>query len=222
MEVFKTLKKEVICQFDLSANSPLIISDNTISKINVVSADTTFLKGKDKNNQDTYVIPGSSIKGVFRHYFYDYVKDDSITDELFGNILKDNTNRGKIKFNDAYADMSTIKTTIRYNTAINKISQSAQSGTLNSVETVIKGDFKSGFKIINFTNYELEMILKAMLSINDGEVSFGGRTSRGFGRMLVKNFKLVINNGYNEDFIPDLKEFNSIENVLEYLYEEEK
>lgn len=116
--------------------------------------------------------------------------------------------------------MSTVKTTIRYNNAINKISQSAQNGTLNSIEAVIQGDFKSGFKIINFTNYELETILKAMLSINDGELSFGGRTSRGFGRMLIKNFKLVINNGYNQDFIADIKEFNTIEKALQYLCEE--
>lgn len=219
MKVFKTLQKEAICQFDLSANSPLIIADNRTSKIDVTSAKTTFLKGKDENNQDTYVLPGSSIKGVFRHYFYDHVKDD-VTNVLFGNISKDNINKGKIKFNDAYADMSTVKTTIRYNTAINKISQSAQNGTLNSIEAVIQGDFKSGFKITNFTSYELETILKAMLSINDGELSFGGRTSRGFGRMLIKNFKLVINNGYNQDFIADIKEFDTIEKALQYLCEE--
>lgn len=216
MKVFKTLQKETICQFDLSANSPLIIADNRTSKIDVTSANITFFKGKDNSNQDTYIIPGSSIKGVFRHYFYDHVKDD-VTNNLFGNISKDNINKGKIKFNDAYADMSTIKTTIRYNTAINKISQSAQNSSLNSIETVIQGDFKSGFKITNFTNYELETILKAMLSINDGELSFGGRTSRGFGRMLIKNFRLVINNGYNKDFIPNIKEFNTIESVLKYL-----
>lgn len=218
MKVFKTLNREVICHFDLSANSPVIVSDNRLNKIDVTSANTTFLKGND-GVQNTYVIPGSSIKGVVRHYCYNRLSDKKI-DELFGNIKKEDINKGKIKFYDAYADISTVKTTIRYNTAIDKISQSAKNGSLNSVEAVVKGDFKSGFKITNFKDEELITILNAINSINSGELAFGGRTSRGFGRMLVKNFQLTINNGYNEDFSANTITFDSVQQTLDYLSKE--
>lgn len=218
MKVFKTLNREVICHFDLSADSPVIVSDNRLNKIDVTSANTTFLMGND-GVQNTYVIPGSSIKGVVRNYCYNHLSDKEI-DELFGNIKPEDINKGKIKFYDAYADISTVKTTIRYNTAIDKISQSAKNGSLNSIETVVKGDFKSGFKITNFKDKELITILNALNSIDSGELAFGGRTSRGFGRMLVKNFQLTINNGYNKDFSANTITFDSVQQTLDYLSKE--
>lgn len=215
MKVFKTLQQEAICSFNLCANSPVIVSDSRYNKLDSTLAKSTFLKGKNELNQDAYVIPGSSIKGVFRHYFESQGdKYNSFTSLLFGNIDTD-PNKGKIKFNDAYADMSTVKTTIRYNTAIDSISQAVKRNSLNSVEAVCKGNFRAGFKITNFTEYELEAILKAMLCIDTGELSFGGRASKGFGRMLVKDFVLTINYGYNKDFSANVKTFNSIDSALE-------
>ena len=196
--MFEIFKNEAIAEFDLVADGPLLISSGIKNNIDPTLPNTTFLSGYIKNGERTFVIPGSTIKGIIRHHASEsmnYLEEN----ELFGSLKPQ---KGKISFFDAYADSKTVRTTIRYNTAINKVSQSAKTTTLNDMQIVEKGIFKAGFKIINFKPLELSMILHTLCDINLSMVRFGGRRSRGFGQLKVENFKIVLKNGYGQDFQP--------------------
>lgn len=212
--MFLKLKKEAVAYFDLCAAGPVIISGKNNNKTDFNLSDISFLNAVDENGKTIYVVPGSTIKGVIRHHIEDkYDKDES---ELFGKE-KDGAHKSKVSFFDAYADMDTIETRIRYNTAINNVSQSVKGVTLNNIQTIEKGTFKAGFKIVNFSYIELEKILESLLAINNREVFFGGRTSRGFGRMQVKNFSITINNGYKNNFEADTKKIDIIDEAINML-----
>lgn len=212
--MFLKLKKEAVAYFDLCAAGPVIISGKNNNKTDFNLPDISFLNAIDENGKTIYVVPGSTIKGVIRHYIENkYIKDES---ELFGKV-KNGAHKSRVSFFDAYAVMDTIETRIRYSTAINNVAQSAQNGTLNNIQTIERGTFKAGFKIVNFSCFELEKILESLLAINDREVFFGGRTSRGYGRMQVKNFSITVNEGYNSDFVADVKKFDVIDNAIEYV-----
>ena len=111
-------------------------------------------------------------------------------------------------------------TNIRYNTEINKLTQTAKRGTLNDLEVVEQGVFKAGFRLVNFDNKlkDLKCILNALENINTGLVGFGGRKSRGFGKMKIGEFSLKIFEGYNADLsVKSEQEFTSFESAVKYV-----
>ncbi len=218
--MFKKIKNEAVAEFKLCADGPVLISSGKSCKTNPTLPDSIFLTGATENEQNVFVIPGSSIKGVIRTYVEDYFKTDKV-EELFGRV-KDTALRSKVSFHDAYADMSTVVDSIRNSTAINKISQSASNSSLNNMQVVEKGEFDAGFKIVNYEENELETIIKALMAVDDGELFFGGKTSRGFGRMKIKDFRIKINNGFDENLMPKITEFDSFDKVIEYLRNGEK
>ena len=125
--------------------------------------------------------------------------------------------KSMISFHDAYAVPETVVTNIRYNIAINKLTQSAKNTTLNDLEVVEQGIFKAGFRLINFDD-ELEWILNALKEVDTGLIRFGGRRSCGFGKMRIGDFCLKISEGYNADLsIKNEQEFTSFESALKYV-----
>lgn len=209
------IKNEAVAEFKLYADGPVLISSGKSCKTDPTLPDSVFLTGATEDEQNVFVIPGSSMKGVIRTYVEDYFKTDKV-EELFGRV-RGAALRSKVSFHDAYADMSTVISSIRNSTALNKVAQSASYGSLNNMQVVEKGEFNAGFKIVNYEENELEMIIKALMAVDDGELFFGGKTSRGFGRMKIKEFKIRINNGFDENLMPKITEFDSLEKVIGYL-----
>lgn len=227
--MFEKLERVAIAEFDLIADGPVLVQSGKSNKINPTLPDSSFLRGL-YYKEETLVIPGSTIKGVIRSYVSDFIdfserfKENQTLqiNKLFGCIGKgeQKSMKSKISFHDAYAVPETVVTNIRYNTAINKFTQSAKQGTLNDLEIVEQGVFKAGFKLINFDNKfkELECILDALEDINTGLVRFGGRKSRGFGKMKIGEFKLRIFDGYNADLsVKNEQEFTSFESAVKYV-----
>ncbi len=202
---FKVAEKEAICSFTLSAVGPVLISSGSSTKLNPQQSDSFFLSGiADSQGNIAYIIPGSSIKGVIRHYLYGFLKDEEKEEipKLFGNVGEQPT-ASKISFSDAYADMNTVETVMRYNTVVGPISQSATKG-LNNALAVRKGDFKAGFRLRNYKEKELAWILRALDGFNRQEIFIGGRVSRGFGRVSVSEFSMTLINGYTQELEPDV------------------
>ena len=153
---------------------------------------------------------------MIRHRVSELIKNKSAEEEIFGKV-SGIAQKSKIKFNDAYAVPDTIKTAVRYSTAINPVNQTAKNGTLNNMEVVEKGVFKAGFIFRNYETEEMKSILKALSEVNTGLIRFGGKVSRGFGKMRIDNFVMRINNGFNEMLEPDGEVvFRSIEEAAEY------
>lgn len=199
--MFKKIDKFIKAEFDLSAVGPLMISTGKSNETDPRLPDNTFLMGYN-GNESAFVIPGSSIKGVISNYVYHAVNgNEDRVKQLFGTD-KPVARKSKIAFHDAYADMSTIKTSVRYSTAVDPVLGNAKQHSLNNMQAVEKGVFKAGFRLINPTNEELVLIIKALEAVNKGIVRFGGNKSRGFGAMQVDNFRMTIYSGYNDMLEP--------------------
>ena len=73
--MFKKLSNQAHAEFDLCADGPVLISSGKSNKTNPTLPDNTFITGYNiiKESGETsrfenYLIPGSTIKGVIRHY----------------------------------------------------------------------------------------------------------------------------------------------------------
>lgn len=198
--------EKIICEaygsFTISADGPMIIRSTVNTKLTPENADAIFIESAVDEKNNAYLIPGSSIKGVVRHYLTNSYNDDVI-ENLFGKV-KNGALKSKISFSDAFADMSTIKTSMRYQTKIDAISQGASKGSLNSILAVTQGDFKCDYRIRNFSVDELELFIKAIKAFDSGEICIGGRISRGYGMVRIKDFNIVISNGYNDNLEPKI------------------
>ncbi len=193
----------------LSANGPVLIGSGSSNKTRPELPDNTFLRGYN-SGEECYVIPGSSIKGVVRHYLAKRYNDKDI-EELFGKVSGSASKRSLVSFSDAYADMSTVKNVKRYSTKLKSTSQGTVRGTLNTYEAVTEGDFSCCIRFKKVNKKQIAMILEALDAIENGTLFIGAKTSRGFGKMNVKDFKLVISDGYNSDLTPKIcGNFNSI------------
>lgn len=211
--LFKITKSIAAAEFVLSADGPVLVSGKSGREVDPTLPKEAFVVG-DTENGEAYVIPGSTVKGVIRSRFTDLYGEDKAK-ELFGCIGKGATHRSKLSFNDAYADMETVKTSVRYFTAINSASQSAKTGSFRDVEAVERGDFYAGFKAVNCSGKDIYELLIVLNDVNNGFVTFGGKKSRGFGTMKITSFKLTINKGYDENFVKvEEKTFNSLEEAI--------
>lgn len=208
---------DALINYTICPNGPVLVSASSGNKLHPEMPDRTFLKSCD-NGVEKYVIPGSSLKGVIRHYLYKKQSDD-LVDSLFGYSNrkdKDKENRkSRVSISDAFADMDTIQTTVRYSTSIGSVSQSAKEGSLNQCEAVIRGNFNGTMRLRSVSEAEIAMLLSALNAMNRGEICVGGRISRGFGRISVSRFEMTVTRGYNADLTPDIiGKYTSIDDAL--------
>lgn len=205
---------QVLLQFTLSPAGPVLVSSGSGNKLHPELPDNTFLMSYD-GEQDAFVIPGSSLKGVIRHYLYRIQQNDRQVDALFGFVEKKDAKKSKISVSDAFADMKTAETTVRHSTALGSVSQSAKNGTLNNMQAVTNGAFAGNIRLKNVNKDEILMILNSLKAINRGEICVGGRISRGFGRMRITQFQMTASGGYDADLKPIIAgAFDSLDKAL--------
>ncbi|GFR35911.1 type III CRISPR-associated RAMP protein Csx7 [Thermobrachium celere] len=211
--MFKKLVNEAIIEYKLETVSPLFVKSGKETGLDPNLADNVCLKVY-KDGVLTPVLPGTSIKGVFRsraekiliescdiinNACSENITDNTATDtkkvyenlcptcRLFGSkILK-----SRISFSDAYPQ-GQYKIGTRTCVGIDRFTGAAKKGVLFDMEYVEWAEFKGNIKIINFFNWQIKTILQIFKDIDEGIVLFGGLTSRGFGRMKVKNLNAKI------------------------------
>ncbi|MBP5604479.1 MAG: hypothetical protein J6X60_02905, partial [Ruminiclostridium sp.] len=120
-----------------------------------------------------------------------------VVDALFGDI-KNGGIKSRLSVSDSFADMNTVKTEVRHSTALGSVSQSAKTGSLNNMQVVTGGRFPCCIALTDSTEKEIIMLLKAVKAIDSGDICIGGKISRGFGRMNVVDFSIVISDGYDK------------------------
>lgn len=220
--MFRNLYNECRISFNLSTTSPLFIRSGEKLELDPSLPDDQFIRSF-YDGEFTAVIPGSSIKGVFRSraerllgecckVFYNdrlapdyseycYNNSRNIPDvkekynkicpacKLFGCLSL----KSRIEFKDAFPtrDEETgqlnIRFASRHNVGIDRVSGSAKKGALFEPEVLEYGVFRVEIIIRNYFKWQIKTILQVIEDINDGYVSFGGSTSRGFGRMTVND-----------------------------------
>ncbi|HHW00805.1 MAG TPA: CRISPR-associated RAMP protein [Clostridiaceae bacterium] len=210
--MFKTLYNECRIKFLLSAQSPVCIRSGENVELDPSLSDIQFIRSMH-NGEMNVVIPGSSIKGVFRNRAEKYLKgscrvfDNScfkrtkgIEDikkryvencpacRLFGSMSL----KSRIEFKDAYPLKDTVVLARRHNVGINRVTGSAMTGALYQPEVLEQGTFEVNIYMKNFFLWQLKTILQVIDDINEGFVTFGGLTSRGFGRMSADQVQLFV------------------------------
>lgn len=210
--MFKVLYNECIIRFNLSAKSPLLIRSGEKQELDPTLPDDQFIRSM-YNGEKVVVMPGSSIKGVFRSRAEKLLAEScNVFDKkcfnnakrldkakeiykticpacrLFGNMKL----KGRIQFKDAYPIEGSVKMGTRYNVGIDRVSGSAKGGALFEPEVLEQGTFEVEILLRNVFKWQIKTVLSIIEDINKGFVVFGGVTTRGFGKMEADDFKILV------------------------------
>lgn len=202
----KEFSRQVTGAFTLSADSPLLIKAGASNKTDPALPDALFLTGSD-GGTETYVIPGSSLKGVIRHYLEDnQILSTAEAESLFGR-QEGSLLRGRISLSDGYADPKTVHLVRRTNTALGGISQSVTQGSLNTTDTLDRGEFPCSFRILNPTPKDVCALLFALDAMHRHLLFIGGRSGKGYGRVSVKQFEMRVVEGFTPELAPQISAY---------------
>ncbi len=211
--MFRNLVNECIIKFVLSAESPVSIRSGENLELDPSLPDNQFIRSNHKGQYDV-VIPGSSIKGVFRSRFEKLIggccnvfdrecfiktKDANLkikdkyerscpACKLFGSM----SIKSRIEFKDAFPVENTVKMSTRHNVGIDRVTGAAKRGALFEPEILEEGRFKNEIILRNYFLWQLKTVFQIFNDINEGYVTFGGVTSRGFGKMSVNDIKINV------------------------------
>ena len=83
--MFTRIDRKAIAEFDLCAVGPVIVGSGRSNELDPTLPDMTFLSGNN-GEEETFVIPGSTIKGVIRHYIGKKINDSDAEEFLFGKL----------------------------------------------------------------------------------------------------------------------------------------
>ncbi|SFP76974.1 type III CRISPR-associated RAMP protein Csx7 [Caldicoprobacter faecalis] len=227
--MFKRLYNEASIYFEMKTVSPLFINAGDKDQLDPTAADNTFLT-MYRDGKLVPVIPGSSLKGVFRSsaeqllpgscdIFRDpcakkiegkekmkkkeektkteEIKENEIGKErykascpackLFGSTVL----KSRIAFNDAYP-VGAFRVGHRTSVAIDRITGAAKTNALYEFEYVEDASFKCEIRLKNFFRWHLKLLFEVFDRIDQGFVTFGGFTSKGFGQMKIQNVALKV------------------------------
>ena len=236
--MFRTLYNECRIKFLLSAQSPVCIRSGENMELDPSLPDLQFIRGMH-NGEMNVVIPGSSIKGVFRSRAEKLLKGscgvfgsdcfnrtrkiNDVKERYLGNcpacrLFGSMSIKSRIEFKDAYPLKDTVVLARRYNVGINRVTGAALTGALYQPEVLEQGTFEVNIYMKNFFLWQLKTILQVIDDINEGFVTFGGLTSRGFGKMSADQVQLFVREygrEESEDFFME-KEL-SLEEIQERL-----
>lgn len=210
--MFKKLYNEAKITYKLKTLSPLYIKSGKKDSLNPIGVENSVLRVYKDGNL-VPVLPGTSIKGVFRSRAEKLLKEEtgSVCDPLnnnCGNNVEEELDDGiarykkscpvcklfgstalksRVLFGDAYPE-GDYKIGTRKSVAIDRITGSSTS--LFDLEYVEDALFKGEIEILNFFRWHIKVIVQLFDQVNEGFVVFGGLTSKGFGRMELEDFQI--------------------------------
>ncbi len=150
-----------------------------------------------RDSSGEFIIPGSSFAGVCRAYLEKDISEKNETKELlnkiFGYIDGDKSEFSKIKFNDMYPseENKNHPSDIRDHVGIDRDTGSAVNRVKFDEEVYSPGssfNFSMDVEIFDDLEKETLIISHTLLeALNNGEIKFGGKTTRGLGSCKLKN-----------------------------------
>lgn len=248
--MFSKLYNEALITFTMETMSPLFIKASEDSTLDPTAADNTYMAFY-KDGKQVPVIPGTSIKGVFRSSAEELIEEhcDVLShscgreiDEKFSKedkkdvkkiydyccpickLFGTTTMKSRIYFFDAYAE-EPYRIGKRTSVGIDRITGASKRGALFDFEYVEYGKFKTQIKLKNFFGWQLKLLFDLFDRVNDGRITFGGLTSKGFGKMKIDDVNLEIRyynkstepQGYIEKDYYRTKEIKGLEKIKELL-----
>lgn len=213
--MFKELKSEAILTFDIVTESPLYIKSGEDNSLDPSAVDGKYIT-IFRNGKYEPFIPGTSLKGAFRCRAERLLRSEGSCDiinrkecvpnnkekpktglerykkscpicRLFGsNVLK-----SRITFSDAYVE-GEYKEGKRTCVAIDRLTGASKQNALYDMEYIEKGKFKEKIVFQNFEPYQINLIISLIKEMNEGFLTLGGLTSKGFGCVSAENLKLTL------------------------------
>ncbi|WP_157729403.1 RAMP superfamily CRISPR-associated protein [Tumebacillus algifaecis] len=213
--MFKELRNEAVFQFHLRTDSPFVVKSGSEDLLDPTLPDSQILRSYRKGKLEA-VIPGSSLKGVFRsraeqllktmgHHGIDTFrrirkeKDDVIKDiyekksdpvqQLFGSTAI----KSRILFQDAFPLEGTeVVTGLRHGVGIHRVTGGAADRVKFDTEIVESGVFQAEIRLTNYELWQLALVAWLLQDLDEGFIKIGSMTTRGFGRFLVENLQLKV------------------------------
>lgn len=211
------------------------VADTPILSKGRDTLDSTLPDGQgNKNGNDSYIIPASSIKGSFRNGFSKIAKfknEEELIKEAFGGVKEEKDGMGKIYFEDL--EFKNKKDNAEYNRIkIDKFTGGTMNGALlndkpvkgelefNIIFKRFKDDSSNEVKNVEEKNNKIiGVMIYTIKDLLDGILTLGGTSAIGRGK--VKGHKLEIFMGKDKcviDFENNKSEnIEKIEEVLKYL-----
>jgi len=252
--MFKRLYNEAVISFEMKTVSPLFINSGDSDQLDPAAADNTFLV-MYRNGELVPVIPGSSLKGVFRSSIEQLLpgscdifenpcarrirqkereqgrkqqeegfelgkeryRESCPACKMFGSTMI----KSRISFMDAYPK-GDYRIGHRASAAIDRITGATRRNALFEFEYVEDALFKCEIRFRNFFRWHIKAVLEVFNRINQGFVTFGGLTSKGFGQMKIQNVSLKVKyydrNKKTQDYTDQSlfieREIDGLENIL--------
>jgi CRISPR/Cas system CSM-associated protein Csm3 (group 7 of RAMP superfamily) len=188
----------------LKTQTPLFIGGKKSKK----DADSSLNKSLSTNDNKHFIIPGSSLRGVFRAFTYQvleticYDKETvkEIVNNLFGFVSdkeKKKAKKGHIWIADSYIPKDQETIMIKNITPIDRIKQ-IPLAPLRFECIAPNQTFHMRMIIENATLEQLGIIALFLREIKYEQITFGGSTARGFGNVKLEQIQVTVTL-YNKD-----------------------
>lgn len=180
----------------LEADGPLIVGGGSslTADDDIVFATTPSFDYAQRCLVDRFVIPGSSVKGAFRHAMYriclarglDGERAQALLRPLFGHADGDTGQRGKLSFHEA--DLGAARPLSVPHVAIDRFSGGALDGALFSEGPVWRPGMPVRISITldGLEPHEAALLFHALFDLADGALPLGGGIGRGCGRFVLR------------------------------------
>ncbi|MBR3881406.1 MAG: hypothetical protein IKJ34_07435 [Mailhella sp.] len=180
------------------ADGPLIVGGGSALKSgdDIVFATTPTLDYEKKSVTERFVIPGSSVKGAFRHAMYriclargfEKRNAEQVMNALFGHAEGDSAQRGKLSFSEA-ALGDALPLSVPH-VAIDRFSGGALDGALFSEGPVWKQGMPVSISVSfeGLSPAEAALLFHALFDMAEGALSLGGGAGRGCGRLSLRGW----------------------------------
>ncbi len=220
--MFGQIKNEAVLTFDIITQGPLFIREGGDNSLDPAAVDGKYITTYKDGKLEPF-IPGTSLKGAFRSRAERILRNNGACDiinkkdcipnnkykpqtgferykkscpicRLFGsNVIK-----SRITFGDAHV-VGDYKVGQRTCVAIDRITGASKNKALYSFEYLENAIFKEKISLQNFEPYQIKLLLELIKVMNEGFLTLGGLTSKGFGCVKAENLQLKIKQYCKED-----------------------
>jgi len=180
------------------ADGPLIVGGGSALKRDddIVFAATPALDYEKKRVTERFVIPGSSVKGAFRHAMYgiclarglEKKGAEQAMNALFGYAEGGSAQRGKLSFSEA--SLGDVRPLSVPHVAIDRFSGGALDGALFSEGPVWKQGMPVSISVSfeRLSPAEAALLFHALFDMAEGSLPLGGGSGRGCGRLSLRGW----------------------------------
>ncbi|ARU61773.1 hypothetical protein CBW65_12605 [Tumebacillus avium] len=210
--MFKELRNEAVFQFHLKTDAPFVIKSGSEDILDPTLPDSQLLRSY-RNGKMEAVIPGSSLKGVFRSRAEQLLKtlghhtdtfrfvrrnggtarelydNSDLAQQLFGSTVI----KSRILFQDAFPVEGTeVVTGLRHGVGIHRVTGGAAGGVKFDTEVVEEAVFQAEIRLVNYELWQLALVAWLIQDLHEGFIKIGSMTTRGFGRFEVDSLNLNV------------------------------